>query len=157
MIHKMAKIGANTKFWYPELSNIGACIIGEDCVIHSHVWIADGVVIGNRVRIEAFSFLPPGVTIEDDAFIGPRVTFTNDKYPPSPDKASWLPTVIQMGASLGAGSIILPGVVVGPGGRVGAGAIVTKNVPAGGTWVGNPAHPIGDPKPRTDGRLTLIT
>lgn len=75
--------------------------------------------------------------IGDDVFIGPRVTFTNDKYPPSPD---WLVTTVGDRASIGAGAIILPGLTLGEGCMIGAGAVVTKDVPAGETWVGNPAR-----------------
>jgi acetyltransferase-like isoleucine patch superfamily enzyme len=140
MIHKDAKVGLETRIWYEQFSNIGNCHIGDWCIIHSHVWIGDGVVIGNGVRIEAFSFLPPGVTIRDEVFIGPRVTFTNDKYPPSPSKEDWKQTVVKKGASIGAGAVILPGVSIGRRAVVGAGSVVTKNVPDGETWVGNPAH-----------------
>ena len=129
----------STKIWHPELSNIHpGAVIGEDCTIHSHVWIGDEVVIGNRVKIQAFSFIPALVTIEDDCFIGPRVTFTNDKNPPS-GRANWLKTVVQRGASIGAGAVILPGIQIGPGARIGAGAVVTKDVPPGVVVCGNPA------------------
>lgn len=127
-----------TKIYNPELSNIHPdAIIGEDCVIHSHVWIGNEVRIGNRVKIQAFSFIPPGVTIEDDVFIGPRVTFTNDKYPPS---TNWRPTLVKQGASLGANVTVLPGVTIGEHARIGAGAVVTKNIPPNVVACGNPAR-----------------
>ncbi|MAH46483.1 hypothetical protein CMI37_11665 [Candidatus Pacearchaeota archaeon] len=124
--------------WHPELSNIGDCVIGANCIVHSHVWIGDGVIIGDNVKIQAFSFIPSGVTIEADVFIGPRVTFTNDKNPPSGGK-DWTNTLVGKGAVIGAGAIILPGITIGPGAAIGAGAVVTKDVPGGETWVGNPA------------------
>lgn|SRR3990167_184603 len=129
--------GKGTKLWRPELSNIGDCEIGEDCTLHSHIWIGDGVKIGSRVRIEAFSFLPPGITIEDDVFIGPRVTFTNDKYPPS---SKWGITMVCRGASLGAGVIVLPQIIIGEYAMIGAGSVVTKSVPPYEVWFGNPAR-----------------
>lgn len=129
------KVGKNTKIWHPEFSNIGDCEIGDDCVIHSHVWIGDGVKIGNRVKIQAFTFIPPGVVIEDGVFIGPRVTFTNDKHAPSETLAK---TIVRKGASIGAGAIILP-VVIDEWAVVGAGAVVTKWVLPGTVVVGNPA------------------
>ena len=129
--------GTNTKRWYHHHSNIGECVVGDDCVLHSHIWIGDGVVVGNRVKIQAFTFIPSGVTIEDDVFLGPRVTFTNDREPPSPE---WQRTVVKNRASIGAGTIILPGVTVGEGALIGAGSVVTKDVPAGEVWVGNPAR-----------------
>ncbi len=108
-------------------------------IIHSHVWIGDGVRIGKKCKIQAFAFIPGGVTIEDDVFIGPRVTFTNDKYPPSSGK-HWAPTLVEKGAIVGAGAVILPGVTIGRGAIVGAGSVVTKDVPAHATVYGNPAR-----------------
>lgn len=125
-----------TIIYKPELSNIQDCTIGEGCKIHSHVWIGNGVVIGDRVKIQAFSFIPTGVTIEDDVFIGPRVTFTNDKYPPS---GKWSNTIVKKGASIGACATILPGITIGENAKVGAGAVVTKDVPPNTTVVGIPA------------------
>lgn len=131
------QVGENTKFWFKELSNIGDCIIGSNCVIHAMVAIHDGVVIGNNVKIQGFSFIPKGVIIEDNVFIGPRVTFTNDKHPPSEE---WSMTRVRRGASLGAGVIVLPGVTIGENAMVGAGSVVTKNVPANQLWFGVPAR-----------------
>jgi acetyltransferase-like isoleucine patch superfamily enzyme len=140
MISQNARIGKGTKIWHEELSNIQDCEIGEDCKIHSHCWIGEDVKIGNRVKIEAFAFIPPGVTIEDDVFIGPRVTFTNDKHPPS-GRENWLKTFVREGASLGAGSTILPGITIGEHSKVGAGSVVTKDVPPYTVVCGNPAKP----------------
>lgn len=137
MIHKNAKIGSGTSIWHEQLSNIGDCIIGDNCIIHSHVWIGDNVVIGNNVKIQAFSFIPDGVTLEDNVFIGPHVTFTNDKRPPS---GQWLNIYVQTGASIGAGTVVLPGVTIGFNSLIGAGSIVTKDIPANATAYGNPAH-----------------
>lgn len=128
------------KFWHKHLSNISeSCTIGDGTIVHSHVWIGDHVSIGERCKIQAFSFIPTGVRIGNDVFIGPRVTFTNDKYPPSSD---WSITIVGNNVSIGAGAVILPGVTLGPGCKIGAGAVVTKNVDAGVTVVGNPAKPI---------------
>jgi acetyltransferase-like isoleucine patch superfamily enzyme len=124
------------KYWHKELSNIGNCLIGEGSIIHSHVWIGDRVKIGERCRIQAFAFIPTGVRLGNDVFIGPHVCFTNDKYPPSNE---WEVTIVEDYVSIGAGAVILPGVTLGTGCKIGAGAVVTKNVPAGETWVGNPA------------------
>lgn len=134
----LRKVGKGTKIYQEELSNIRECEIGENCIIHSHVWIGDNVIIGNNVRIQAFSFIPEGVRIDDNVFIGPRVTFTNDKNPPS-DKTRWQKTYVLEGARIGAGAIILPGVVIGENAMVGAGAVVTKDIPNGEVFVGNPA------------------
>ena len=129
-----------TKFWHKELSNIHPdAKIGEDGIIHSHVWIGAEVVIGNRVKIQAFCFIPDGITIEDDVFIGPGVKFANDKYPPS-SRTHWAKTVVRKGAAIGINAIILPGVEIGECAMIGAGSIVTKSVPAGEVWYGNPAR-----------------
>jgi UDP-2-acetamido-3-amino-2,3-dideoxy-glucuronate N-acetyltransferase len=136
MIHPEAMIDNTTVFWHAQLSNIGFCTIGRHTIVHSHVWIGDKVKIGDDCRIQAFSFIPTNVRIGDRVFIGPRVTFTNDKYPPSEE---WLITIVMDDVSIGAGAIILPGVTLGQGCTVGAGAVVTKSIPPGETWLGNPA------------------
>lgn len=123
--------------WHPELSVILTDDIGADCTIHAFVWIGNGVHIGPRTRIQAFSFIPTGVTIGADCFIGPRVTFTNDKHPPSQD---WASTFVEDGVSIGAGAVILPGVTLGTKCVIGAGAVVTKDVAAWQTVMGNPAR-----------------
>lgn len=134
-------IGKGTKIWHPTKSVILECVMGEDCTVHAPVWIGKQVVIGDRVKIQAFSFIPEGVTIQDDVFIGPRVTFLNDKHPPS-GKDKWELTLVATGASIGAGAIILPGVIIGEGAMIGAGAVVIRDVAPGETWCGNPAKPI---------------
>lgn len=127
---------------YPELSNIHfTAKIGKGCVIHSHVWIGQGVTIGARTKVQAFAFIPPGVEIEEDCFIGPRVTFTNDKRPPSHGRY-WTRTKVCEGAVIGAGVVILPGLTIGPNATVGAGSVVTKDVPEGETVIGCPARPL---------------
>lgn len=135
----MAKIGKGTKIWHPELSNIQNCEIGDDCKIHSHVWIGDNVIIGNRVKIQAFAFIPDGVIVEDDCFIGPRVTFTNDKNMEIKGKNYWDKTIIKKGAKLGAGVTIIAGVTIGENAKIGAGAVVTKDIPANVVACGVPA------------------
>lgn len=138
------KIGAGTKIWRPELSNIQDCEIGSNCTIHSHVWIGEGVKIGNNVKIQAFAFIPTGVIIKDGAFIGPRVTFTNDKKPPS---SNWSKTVVEEGASLGASVTVVCGVTIGKGSRIGAGAVVTKDIPDGVVACGIPARIMAGKQP----------
>lgn len=125
------------KVYFPKLSNIQSADIGCDAKIHSHVWIGDKVTIGDNVLVQAFTFIPNGVHIGNRVFIGPRVTFTNDKHPPSPN---WSETTVEDDVSIGAGAIILPGIKIGRGAVIGAGAVVTKDVPAGATMVGNPAR-----------------
>jgi UDP-2-acetamido-3-amino-2,3-dideoxy-glucuronate N-acetyltransferase len=132
----------NTIIYHPELSNISKeALIGDNCKIHSHVWIGAKVKIGNNCKIEAFAFIPDGVTIEDNVFIGPHVCFTNDKHPPSGGK-DWQPIFVKRGARIGAGAVILPGVTIGENAMIGAGAVVTKDVPSNITVIGNPARPL---------------
>jgi acetyltransferase-like isoleucine patch superfamily enzyme len=103
--------------------------------------IGHEVSIGDRTRVGAQCFIPEGVIIGADVFIGPKVCFTNDKHPPS-GKECWGYTVVRNRASIGAGSVILTGVCIGEGSLVGAGSVVTKSVPAGEVWCGNPAKKI---------------
>lgn len=121
--------------WHPELSVILSDDIGADSTIHSHVWIGKGVHVGERCKVQAFCFIPEGVTIGDDCFIGPRVTFTNDKHPPSDVLTD---TYVEDHVSIGAGAIILPGIRIGVGAVIGAGAIVVHDVAPGaevkGVW-----------------------
>lgn len=123
--------------WHPELSVILTDAIGRDCTIHAFVWIGKDVTIGANCRIQAFAFIPSGVYVGNDVFIGPRVTFTNDKHPPSVD---WADTVVEDRVSIGAAAIILPGITLGHGAVIGAGSVVTKDVPPDTTVMGNPAR-----------------
>ena len=138
------QIGENTKIYHKELSNIQDCNIGSNCKIHSHVWIGDWVIIGNNVKIQAFSFIPTGAIIEDDVFIGPRVTFTNDRELNVKGSAYWKPTVVKRGAKIGASVTIVAGVVIGEDAVIGAGSVVTKDVPPNTLVYGVPAKPKGE-------------
>jgi UDP-2-acetamido-3-amino-2,3-dideoxy-glucuronate N-acetyltransferase len=120
--------------------NLYKCKIGKNCKIDSFVYIEEGVVIGNNCKIRPFVFIPTGVTIEDSVFIGPNVSFTNDKYPKVKGEWTLLRTTIKKGASIGANSAILPGVTVGQEALVGAGSVVTKDVPDHAIVSGNPAR-----------------
>lgn len=113
----------------------------DNCVIHSHVWIGDGVVIGKNCKIQAFAFIPTGVSIHENVFIGPRVTFTNDKaIADNGEEWTITPTIVGRGAKIGAGAVIVAGANIGQGAIVGAGAVVTKDVEPFTTVVGNPAR-----------------
>ncbi|MGD9962946.1 MAG: acyltransferase, partial [Thermoplasmata archaeon] len=89
--------------------------------------------------VEAFAFIPTGVTIEDEVFIGPHVCFTNDRRPRAVGDWEVTPTLVRKGASIGANATIICGVTIGEGALVGAGAVVTKDVPARAVVVGCPA------------------
>ena len=134
MIHPLAdcqcsNIPENTCVWqfcviFPKAT------IGENCNICSHCIVENGAIIGKN-----------GIELEDNVFIGANVTFTNDMYPRS-HNTNWVlqKTLVCKGASIGAGSTLLPGLTIGENAMIGAGSMVTKNIPAGEVWVGNPAH-----------------
>lgn len=133
------KIGENTTIWQfcVVLENAS---IGNNCNICSHCFIENDVIIGNNVTIKCGVQVWDGIEIEDDVFIGANVTFSNDKYPKSkqyPDK--FLKTTIKKGASIGAGAVILPGLIIGENALIGAGSVVTKNVACNTIVAGNPA------------------
>jgi UDP-2-acetamido-3-amino-2,3-dideoxy-glucuronate N-acetyltransferase len=146
------RLGQNVVIFHPDLVNLYGCTIGDECKIATFVEIQRGVVIGRRVKVEAFAFIPSGVTIEDGAFIGPHVCFTNDRFPAAVDaegellgatgSGDWeiVSTVVEAGASIGANATIVPGVRIGARALVGAGAVVTRDVPPGALVVGNPAR-----------------
>jgi acetyltransferase-like isoleucine patch superfamily enzyme len=113
--------------------------IGRNVSIGRFSEIGDCVVIGENTRIGAMSFIPRGVTIGNDVFIGPRFCGTNDKRPPSP-RDKWETTIIEDEAAIGAGVTVICGVRIGRKALIGAGSVVTKSVPAGETWCGVPAR-----------------
>lgn len=140
---KSTNIGQNTRVWqyvvvFPD------AVIGADVNICSHCLIENDVVIGDRTTIKSGVYVWDGLRIGNDVFIGPNVTFTNDKFPRSkvyPE--TFLPTVIHDKASIGGGAVILPGVTIGIGAMVGAGAVVTKSVPPYAIVTGSPARITG--------------
>lgn len=135
------QIGEGTRVWQYVVILPGA-VIGRDGNICSHCFIENRVRVGDRVTVKCGVQLWDGVTLEDDVFVGPNVTFCNDRHPRSRNQSAVLsPTLVRKGASIGANATILPGLTIGEGAIVGAGAVVTKDVAAGATVVGNPARP----------------
>jgi len=133
------KAGKNVRIY--DHVNLYKCQIGRDSKVDAFVYMEEGVIVGNRVKIRPFTFIPTGVIIEDDVFIGPHVTFTNDKFPRTNKEWKLMKTVIKRGASIGAGSIILP-VTIGNNSMIGAGSVVTKDIPKNVLAAGNPARVI---------------
>lgn len=123
-------VGADTKVWQFSVVLPGA-VIGANCNVNSHCFIENDVVLGDNVTIKCGNYLWDGLTLEDNVFIGPNVTFANDRYPRSKQyPEAFARTVVKAGASIGAAAVILPGVTIGEGAMVGAGALVAKDVPA---------------------------
>lgn len=136
-----AEIGEGTRVF--DQVNLFKCKVGKHSKIDSYVYIEEGVVIGDYCKIRPFVFIPTGVTIEDNVLIGPNVTFTNDKHPRAQGEWKLDQTLVKRGASIGANSVILPGVTIGEEASVGAGSVVTKDVPSRAVVAGNPAQVIG--------------
>jgi UDP-2-acetamido-3-amino-2,3-dideoxy-glucuronate N-acetyltransferase len=133
-------VGSGSKVWAFAHVLPGATL-GSDCNICDHVFIENDVVLGDRVTVKCGVQLWDGIRIEDDVFVGPNATFTNDLFPRSKQPAKDSPvTYLRRGCSIGANATILPGVTIGQNAMVGAGAVVTKSVPANAIVRGNPAR-----------------
>jgi acetyltransferase-like isoleucine patch superfamily enzyme len=136
--------------------NAYGCRIGDRTKVGAFVEIQKGVAIGADCKISSHSFLCEGVTVEDGVFVGHNVTFTNDRFPRAVNadgslqtEADWkvVPTVVRRRASIGSSATLICGIEIGEGAMVGAGSVVTKSVPAGELWAGNPARFIRKLKP----------
>jgi acetyltransferase-like isoleucine patch superfamily enzyme len=147
-IHPLAdvqteNIGNDTRIWQFSVVLKGA-VIGSNCNICSHCFIENNVVIGNNVTLKFYVELCDGVTLEDDVFVAPHVSFTNDSNPRSkkilrnPEK-----TLVKKGASIGANVVIVPGVTIGEYAFIAPGAVVNKDVPPFTFWAGVPAKQKG--------------
>ena len=134
--------------FHRDLVNLYGCHVGAGTKIGAFVEIQKNATIGRRCKISSHTFVCEGVTIEDDVFVGHGVMFTNDPYPRATvegrlqTEADWtvVPTRVCRGASIGSGAAILCGVTIGERALVGAGAVVTRDVPAGATVAGVPAR-----------------
>lgn len=150
-ISDKAKISSGTSIWNFSQVREGAKI-GGSCILGKNVYIDFDVKIGSRVKIQNNASVYHGVEIQDGVFVGPHVCLTNDKRPRAvnPDfslknDSDWeaSKTVVKKGASLGACSVILPGIIIGQYAMVGAGSVVAKDVPDHGLVLGNPARLVG--------------
>lgn len=148
MIHSLSdvqtdKIGNGTQIWQFVVILPGARI-GCNCNINCNCFIENDVVIGNNVTVKSGTYIWDGVAIEDNAFIGPCVAFTNDMYPRSKIyPKQFAKTLVGRNASIGANSTIVGGVTIGEFALIGAGTVVTSSVPPYALVYGNPARAHG--------------
>jgi acetyltransferase-like isoleucine patch superfamily enzyme len=154
LVEPGATVGARTRVWAFAHVLPGA-VIGSECIICDQTFIENDVKIGDRVTIKCGVQIWDGVRLEDDVFVGPNATFTNDLFPRSKQyPASFEKTVVRRGASIGANATILAGRVIGRHAMVGAGAVVTRDVPPYAIVVGNPAAVIGYVRGSSNGERT---
>jgi acetyltransferase-like isoleucine patch superfamily enzyme len=136
-------VGTGTRIWaYAHV--LPGARLGADCNICDQVFIENDVVVGDRVTVKCGVQLWDGLRVEDDVFIGPNATFTNDRFPRSKQyPEAFAQTIVEQGASIGANATILPGLRLGRHCMIGAGAVVTRSVPPYAIVVGNPARIVG--------------
>ena len=140
IVDENAVIGDGTRVWnFVHVREDAE--IGTKCVLGDYVYVGRGVKIRNNVKIQNRATIYEGVTIEDKVFVGPHVTFTNDFFPRS-FSTDWkiLPTHVKTGASIGARTVIICGVIIGEYALIGAGSVVTENIPSHALAYGNPAR-----------------
>ena len=122
------------------------CYLGKNLVVGEHVsigamcHIGRNVTIGDNSNIQGSNYIADRTTIGASVFIGPNSTILNDKYPPSGNAEKWIPVEVQNHAVVGGGCTLLPGANLGEGSVLGGGSVLTKPIPAGEVWAGNPAR-----------------
>ena len=150
-VSEAASIGAGASIWHQAQVREGANI-GPGCIIGKGVYIGADVSIGANCKVQNYSCVYEGNTLEDGVFVGPEVVFTNDRYPRAinPDgtlkaASDWelQGTLVKYGAAVGSRSVILPGLTIGRWALIAAGSVVTKDVPDHAIVAGNPARPRG--------------
>ena len=133
-----SKIGKGVIYYNEKQMNLYGCEIGDNTKLGVFIEIGRNVRVGERCKIQSHTFIPEGVEIGNDVFIGPQVVFCNVKRPMTGER--YATTIVCDNAVIGAGAVILPGLIIGKGAVVGAGSVVTKNVPKWATVYGNPAR-----------------
>lgn len=144
VVDEKCKIGKGSKIWH--FSHImSGSEIGENCNIGQNVVISPGVKLGRNVKVQNNVSIYTGVICEDDVFLGPSMVFTNIVNPRSAviRKDSYVSTIVEKGASVGANSTIVCGHRIGMYAFIGAGAVVTREVKPYALVVGNPARQTG--------------
>jgi len=153
MVEDGVRLGSRTSIWDNVHIRHGA-VIGEECIVGEKSYIAYDVLIGNRVKINAFVYICAAVTIEDGVMLSAGTIFTNDRFPrattpdlkqlhgSAPDEHTF-PTLVRAGATIGAGSIIGNDLTIGRFAMVGMGSIVTKSIPDFYLVMGQPARAFG--------------
>ena len=151
IVEPEAIIGPGTKVW-ANVQIRGGAVIGRNCIFGRNSFVDVDVVVGDNVKVQNNASLYEGVTLEDGVFVGPHVSFTNDKVPRavnadgSPKRPrDWIlgRTHVREGAAIGAGSVIVTGVTIGKWSMIGSGAVVTKSVPDHALVLGNPGRIAG--------------
>jgi UDP-2-acetamido-3-amino-2,3-dideoxy-glucuronate N-acetyltransferase len=147
------ELGPGTAVW-ADVHVRGPARIGADCIVGEKTYIAYGVDIGDRVKLNAFVYVCTGVTIEQGVMVAAGTIFTNDRFPrattpdlstlrPSEPDDETLPTLVREGATIGAGCVVGCGLSIGRFAMVGMGSVVTRTVPDFHLVVGQPARSVG--------------
>jgi UDP-2-acetamido-3-amino-2,3-dideoxy-glucuronate N-acetyltransferase len=147
-VSENAAVGVGTQIWHQAQVREGA-VIGKQCVLGKGAYVDKGVRIGDYCKLQNGVFVFHGFNLEDGVFLGPGAMLLNDKHPRAinPDgsvkaESDWVASegLVEYGAAVGGGAVILPGVRIGRMAMVGSGAVVTRDVPERGIVVGNPAR-----------------
>jgi UDP-2-acetamido-3-amino-2,3-dideoxy-glucuronate N-acetyltransferase len=143
-MERRARTGVEAKVYPPSVVAEGA-VLGTDVVVGAFCFVAKGAVVGAGTRVQSHTSVWEGVELGENVFVGPGAVFTNVRHPRAafPRAPAWDRTVVEDGATVGAGAVLVAPVRVGKHAMVGAGAVVTRDVPAHAVVVGNPARVVG--------------
>lgn len=133
-------IGRDSGVWH--FANVEDDVtMGDGSVIGSHTYVGRGALVGNGVRIQSFVSICRRAILEDGVFVSPHVCITDDKFPRAGNaRYDARPPILREGCSIGVSALIMPGITIGRGAMVAAGAVVTRDVPDKGTVIGMPAR-----------------